>query len=54
MLLLAASLGGASLGLIFTIIALVLLALAACNVPSGRFSLGWAGAFFAVLAIALG
>ena len=47
------SLGGASLALISLIVALVLFALAALNVPSSRVSLGWAGAFFVTLALAL-
>lgn len=51
---LATSLGSASWSLLCLVLALVLFALAALNVPSGRFSLGWAGAFFGLLAIALG
>jgi hypothetical protein len=49
----AVSLNAVSAALIFLILALVLFALAAFNVPSSRFSLGWAGAFCLTLAIAL-
>ena len=52
-ILLAVSLGGASIALICLVVALVLFALAALNVPSSRVSLGWAGAFFVTLALAL-
>jgi len=54
LLLLAASLSAAPWSLICLIVALILFLLAALNVPSSRFSLGWAGAFFLTLAVALG
>lgn len=54
MTLMIASLSGVTLSLICLIVALVLFALASFNVPSSRVSLGWAGAFFLTLAIALG
>lgn len=53
MILLTASLSGVSLSLICLIVSLILFAMAALNVPSSRVSLGWLGAFFAVLAIAV-
>jgi hypothetical protein len=53
-MILAASLSSASGSLICLIAALILFALAALNVPSSRVNLGWLGAFFLTLAIALG
>lgn len=52
--LLAASIGGVSWAVIFLIVALVLFALAALNVPSSRVSLGWAGLFCLTLGLVLG
>jgi hypothetical protein len=39
-----------NLDLALYVVSLVLLALAALSVPANRFSLGWAGLFFFVLA----
>jgi hypothetical protein len=54
MFLFIASLSSAPVALICLIVALILFALAALNVPSTRVSLGWAGLFFLTLAMALG